>query len=131
MTCAEVVVRLGADMDGELAESESLEVGRHLLSCVECARKRTLLEQTRLAFRSDGLGRPRAYYARSFAASAALTLAVGFGVIVARAPIPSSRAADAGPLIGIDCGRPGAECVVEQPCQNSQCSADQIVPGLR
>jgi hypothetical protein len=119
-------------MDGELAENESIEVGGHLLSCVQCARKRALLEQTRLAFRKDAVVLPQTHYARSFAVSVALTLVVALGVMVARSPMPSPGAADVRQLLGIDCGTPGStNCVVEQPCRDTHCSAEEMVPGLR
>jgi hypothetical protein len=132
VNCGEVVVRLSADMDGELTESESLDVCNHLLSCAHCARKRTLLEDTRLAFRSAATVNPRSNYARSFAVSAALTAVVAIGVMVARSPVPSSARTDGRQLLGIECGMAGStNCIVDQPCRDGQCSADDLVPGLR
>jgi anti-sigma factor RsiW len=133
VNCGDVVARLSAEIDDELSDAELLDVRRHLLSCIECARKRALLVQTRLAFRSAALDRPRVQYARAFAVSAALTVVVSLGVMVARAPIQSSPADDARQLIGIDCGRPGStDCIVEQqPCRDNQCSGVGIAAGLR
>jgi anti-sigma factor RsiW len=109
--CHSVFERLSADLDGELSTAEAEAVRRHILSCAECAQKRTLLEKTRWAFRSialkpvspsfdDGVirrlreGHGRNWWLR--AAAAGLAAALGF--VLLRSPArPASVAVTAPP----------------------------------
>jgi anti-sigma factor RsiW len=52
MDCRNVSERLSAELDGELPAAEAQAVLKHVQSCAECARKRSLLQQTQRAFRS-------------------------------------------------------------------------------
>ncbi len=131
MNCDEVVVRVSADMDGELTERESLEVAHHVRGCIECARKRALLEQARLEFRRDALDRPRTHYVGVFAVSLALAIVVTMGLMLLRSPKPPAAPNDPGRLIAIDCGKAGStDCLVEQPCHDVRCSAAGMPAGL-
>jgi anti-sigma factor RsiW len=118
--CHIVFERLSADLDGELQTADAEAVRRHVLLCADCARKRSLLEKTRWAFRSialDPVGpsfdegvfrRVREGHRFGWWLSAAgLAAALGFvllrsparpaSVIVATRPAPSLAASSASP----------------------------------
>jgi anti-sigma factor RsiW len=114
--CRSVFERLSADLDGELAATEAAAVRRHILSCADCARQRTLLEKTRRAFRSiapEPIGRgfddqlvrglrETPVLGRWLAAAAGLAAVLGFVVlrnparpasVTGSAPLAASRSA--------------------------------------
>ena len=54
---------------------------------------------------------------------------VVFGNVLVRMPVPEPALTDA--TAGIDCGLPGGDCVVADPCRDQQCSAAVMLVGLQ
>jgi len=155
MTCAEILDRLSAGLDGELMPPEAADVRRHLESCAACGRRSELLRQTRAAFRTASRRRslfPLAVAAISGMLALAVVTGVGRlrggsespvpktagkaapaasdGVARARRVVHAERAVGAertGALDTIDCGLPGAvECVVDMPCADRDCGPQSL-----
>ena len=143
MTCDEVLTRLSAFLDGELAPPESAIVQRHLDGCRPCAARFRLLHQTRQAFRGDA----RRSMALPLGATVILAVTLGLALSAIRqrlnqpySPAPGMirPAADVRrpgssripvPMAGLDCGRAGAgTCIVDIPCRDSACAP--TAPGM-
>jgi anti-sigma factor RsiW len=121
VNCVASVERLSADLDGELAAAEAVDLRRHLALCPECSRKHATLDQARAAFRGTAPERRAGGYARVFVLAAALTILVTLGNLLVRRPAPRSAITNA--TAGIDCGLPDGDCLVADPCRDQRCSA--------
>ncbi|HYV86885.1 MAG TPA: zf-HC2 domain-containing protein [Patescibacteria group bacterium] len=142
MDCRNAFELLSADLDGELTRSETEALHLHLGGCAHCARRRSLLEITRQAYRSIGAEpvstgfadavmrrvRRRAGVRWWLPAAAAIAALVAVALlrepgtpprIAAKRPVPSDSSSAHRPGLtegrmgtAADCGLPGAAVCV-------------------